>query len=289
MRKSIALLLTLITLLLLGTACGLLEEPPTPSAPLEAVPLEETAVPAENPAGDEGLGEPETEDALAGEVEAESAAGAEEMTGGETGAEISAGDGEATSGDESEAEAPTAGGERRIYSIQPGESRVRFELDEDLRGQRTTVVGISDQVVGEIGFNLSDLSTAQVGVIQINARTLTTDNNFRNRAIQNEILNTGAFEFITFTPAAVTGLPASAAIGEEVTFAIDGELTIRDVTRPITFQVIATPVSDEELVGTATTTVSREAFALRIPDVPSVANGEDGVVLTIDFVAFEAG
>ena len=269
MRRRVVMLLTLATLLLVSAACGLLEEPPTPSTPLEAVPLEETeteATPTKVPAPTE--------------EETGETAETEEMAGDEVAAESDA-TGEVTAGEEA-----TAGsGERRIYTIVAGDSRVRFELDEDLRGQRTMVVGTSDQVTGEIGFNLSDLSTAEVGVIQINARTISTDNNFRNRAIQNEILDTGAFEFITFTPTGVNGLPASIAAGEEVAFTIDGELTIRDVTQPVTFNVVATPVSAEELVGTAGTTVSREAFGLRIPEVPSVANVEDEVDLYIDFVA----
>jgi polyisoprenoid-binding protein YceI len=176
-------------------------------------------------------------------------------------------------------------GEWRIYTISQADSEVRFELDEDLRGQRTTVVGVTDQVAGQIGLDLADLSTAEVGIIQINARTLATDNNFRNRAIQNEILDTGSFEFVTFAPTAVNGLPATVEVGEEVAFTLDGELTVRDVTQPVTFEVVARLVSETELAGTASTTISREAYGLRIPDVPSVANVEDEVDLTIEFVA----
>ena len=270
----------LAILLLVSTACGLLEEPPTPSAPLEAVPLEETeaeATPTKVPAP--------TEEDEAETVEMEEPAGSEVTAESEGTDEVTAGDDTTEGASESEGDETAGSGERRIYTIVAGDSQVRFELDEDLRGQRTTVVGTSDQVAGEIGFNLSDLTTAEIGVIQINARTLTTDNNFRNRAIQNEILDTGAFEFITFTPTAINGLPASIAAGEEVVFTIDGELMIRDVTQPVTFDVVATPVSAEELAGTASATVSREEFGLRIPEVPSVANVEDEVALYIDFVA----
>lgn len=269
MHKSAVSVLTLISLLFLLSACGLLQDPPTPSAPLEAVPLEPTA---------EGAAETDSPEATAVATEAATATAEPVPTTTEESSEAAT----------PTAEAETASGERRIYTITPGESQVRFELDEDLRGQRTTVVGISDQVAGEIGFNAAALSDAQIGVIQINARTLSTDNNFRNRAIHNEILDTGAFEFITFTPTAIEGLPATAAIGDEVAFTVAGELTIRDVTQPVTFEVVATPTSAEEVAGTARATVSREAFGLRIPDVPSVANVEDEVDLTINFVAVGA-
>lgn len=158
-------------------------------------------------------------------------------------------------------------------------------MDEDLRGERKTVIGTTDQVAGQLSLNLADLSQTEVGIIQINARTLLTDNNFRNRAIQNEILDTGQFEFITFTPTGVEGLPATAAVGETVTFTLVGNLTIRDITLPATFTVEATAISDTQLAGSATTIVNRVDYDLQIPSVPNVANVEEEVELYIDFTA----
>ena len=132
---------------------------------------------------------------------------------------------------------------------------------------------------------MNDLTSTEAGVIQINARALTTDNNFRNRAIKNEILKTDDFEFITFTPTAVNGLPDSAAVGDEVMFTIDGDLTVRDIMQPVTFELTVMVVSPEQISGTATTIINREDFGLNIPSVPNVANVEEEVELYIDFVA----
>ena len=122
-------------------------------------------------------------------------------------------------------------------------------------------------------------------MIQINARTLVTDSNFRNRALNNKILNTGEFEFITFSPTAVNGLPSSAAVGEALEFTIDGDLTIQDITLPVTFVVSASPVSETQLAGSASTTVNRADFNLQIPSVRDVADVEEEVELYIDFMA----
>lgn len=176
-----------------------------------------------------------------------------------------------------------------VYQISSEDSSVRFELDEDLRGQRKTVVGQTNQVAGEIAVDLNDLSTAQVGTIQVNARTLATDNNLRNRAIQNWILETVANEFITFTPTAVNGLPDSVSLGETANFTLVGDLTIRDITQEVTWEVEATPRSQTELAGTASTSVQRADYDLSIPNVPNVANVEEEVVIIIDFVARAAG
>ena len=201
-------------------------------------------------------------------------------------------DEETTAGDEVDAEAESeAAAEEsmvQVYEIVQAESEARFELDEDLRGERKTVVGATDQVAGQIAFGYDDLSTAEVGTIQLDARTLATDNNLRNRAINRFILETNDFEFITFEPAAVLGLPDSVEVGEAVEFTIEGNLTIRDVTSPVTFDVVATLVSEDRLEGSASATVARGDFGLQIPSVPNVANVEEEVQLAIDFVAVTA-
>jgi len=189
----------------------------------------------------------------------------------------------------SEQAAPPAGsasiGSGRTYQIDQSASQVRFELDEDLRGLRNTVVGSTDQIAGQILLDLNQPAAAQLGTIRINARALATDNTLRNRAIQNRILNTDAFEFISFTPTAINGLPDSVAVGDTVSFSLAGELTIRDLTQPAVFDVTVTVESPDKLSGSASSLVSRSDFDLRIPEVPNVANVEEDVELHIDFVA----
>lgn len=172
-----------------------------------------------------------------------------------------------------------------VYQIDPAASEVRFELDEVLRGNPITVVGATNQVAGEIAVDLNDTASTQLGTIQVNARGFATDNNFRNRAINNEILQTGEYEFVTFAPTSINGLSGSAAVGDTVEFTMDGDLTIRDITQPVTFNVTATVASDSRLEGTASTVVQRADYNLVIPEVPNVANVEEEVELYIDFVA----
>ncbi|MCA9985299.1 MAG: YceI family protein [Anaerolineales bacterium] len=175
-----------------------------------------------------------------------------------------------------------------IFTIDPSQSQVSFEIDEDLVGVRNTVVGVTDQVAGQMAFDITNLTSTQLGIIQINARTLVTDSEFRNRSIRNEILDTNNFEFITFTPTEITELPDSVAVDETVTFLVTGDLTIRDITQSVTFVVTVTVISETEIAGSASTIVSREAFSLTIPQVQDVANVEDEVELYIDFVATAA-
>lgn len=263
MKKMFPIVSIFVLMILSLTACGLLQAPEEASAPIEATPIEVEEAP----------GEPTAIEAAPTEMVVEPPSPETEPT--EMMTEDSV---------EGASEQVNAGG-TQVYVISQADSQVRFELDEDLRGQRITVVGVTDQVAGEIAVNLDDLSTVQVGVMQINARTLLTDNDFRNRAIQNEILDTGEYEFITFTPTGITGLSGSSTPGAEVTFQVEGDLTIRDITMPVTFTVVARLDSENQISGTASTTINRADYNLNIPSVPNVANVEEQVELYIDFVA----
>jgi polyisoprenoid-binding protein YceI len=172
-----------------------------------------------------------------------------------------------------------------VFQISQTDSKAQFTIYEELMGQPNNVIGVTNQVAGQIGVNLNDLSTAQVGEIKIDARGLTTDSSQRNRMIQNRILNTGNYEFVTFTPTQISGLSGSAVVGQSIQFQITGNLTIQDVTQPVTFDVTAQAVSNNQISGTATATIQRSDFNLQIPSVPRVANVGEQVALQIDFVA----
>ena len=108
-----------------------------------------------------------------------------------------------------------------------------------MNGQPDTVVGTTNLVAGQLALNAQDLSQTQVGVIKVDARGLTTDNDRRNGAIRNFILNTNQYEYITFTPKSVSGLTGAGQTGQAYTFQLTGDLTIRNVTKSVTFDVTA--------------------------------------------------
>ncbi len=172
-----------------------------------------------------------------------------------------------------------------IAELVQSESEARFIVGEVLQGSPKTVVGVTNQVAGQIVIDPNNPANVQMGVIQVNARTLKTDSGSRNRAIQNLILDTSNFEFITFTPTGFVGLPANAQIGDTFSFQILGDLTIRDVTWPVTFDVTVTIESDTRMSGLATTSIQRADFDLEIPRVPQVASVEEVVQLELEFVA----
>jgi polyisoprenoid-binding protein YceI len=168
-------------------------------------------------------------------------------------------------------------------------SEARFLIYEDLRGEPFTVVGVTSDLVGRIQVNRAELGASQIGEILINARTFVTDSSNRDRAIRGPILNAEQFEFIAFRPLGTSGLSGAAQPGGEWSFVVEGELTIRDITRPVTFEVVATWREGDLLEGRASATVLRADFNLSVPSVPFVANVADEIGLELDFIASPDG
>ncbi len=194
---------------------------------------------------------------------------------------------EPTSADAAAATEPSS---LAVFNIDPDQSEVRFILNEVLRGSPNKVTGRTNQVAGQIGIDFTNPQNSQVGEIRIDARSLSTDNELRNRAIRGQILQSAQdqFEFISFQPTAIDGLPVSAPLGQPFEFHITGDLTIRDITQSVSFDVTVTPVSQTEINGSANATVQRSDYNLEIPNVPGVADVDQAVRLEIDFVATTA-
>ncbi len=197
--------------------------------------------------------------------------------------------GDAEPTDEEALEPEPAGSRPILFEISQSESQARFILGEVLRGEPNSLVGSTDQVAAEILFDPADPEATQVGTILVNARTLATDDNRRNRAMGNQILYTDRFEFISFSPTSISGLPDAVTFGDSVILQITGDLTIRGLTNVATFEVVVIPVSAERLEGRASTTVMRGDYGLTIPNVPFVANVDEEVLLELDFVALPVG
>ena len=113
-------------------------------------------------------------------------------------------------------------------------------------GIPTEVKGVTSQITGTLAIDAADPAKTTVSTITIDARDLRTDRDLRNRAIRRFILesNKDEYRYITFTPTAITGLPAKAGAGDTFTFQIAGDLKIKDVSKPVTFDVEVKADSD---------------------------------------------
>lgn len=176
--------------------------------------------------------------------------------------------------------------ERGLFQMDTELSEARFKIDENLAGNAIEVVGTTRQVAGDIIINYQNPSLSTVGQFAINARTFRTDNDFRNQAIRSQILDTDEYEFIFFQPTELLNLPTEpVTIGSEIQFEIRGDLTIKDVTHSVVFDVTLTAVSLDQIEAIATTQVLYADFGIGINPPPTVSDIGDSVTLEIDFVA----
>jgi polyisoprenoid-binding protein YceI len=185
-----------------------------------------------------------------------------------------------------DAAAETVNG-RILYRIDQRDSRVTFTLMETLQGNRTTVIGGTDQIAGDIIIDFDNPAQSQIGTLRINARTLVTAEEMRNRAIRAEILRSreDEFEFIEFAPTQLNDLPETIVVGETYLIEIVGDLTIVGTTRSVTFDADVTINEADVISGTASATVLYADWGISIPDAPGVADITDDVTLAIEFVA----
>ena len=184
-------------------------------------------------------------------------------------------------------ETPTT---RILYRIIPAESEARFTLSEDLRGVPTEVIGRTSEVAGDIVIDTNTPALSQVGTIRINARTLTTDDANRNRAIRSRILRSAEdqYEFIEFAPTNLKLVVPSASVENDTPYPLEvtGGLKIIGNSLPVTFAGEAFLAEDGDLLrGEFSATVRYMDWGIAVPDLAFLANVDEEARLTLTFVA----
>jgi polyisoprenoid-binding protein YceI len=197
--------------------------------------------------------------------------------------------------DEATTEEPTAEGagtdadaaEVRIYTIVPEESEVQYAVDEQFFREGVvdaTAIGVTQEISGQVQFDPDNPQNSSIGTITIDISAFQSDSERRDNAIREDWLESATYPIATFEPTSIEGLPDDYTYGEEVTLQITGDLTVRDQTSPTTFETTGV-IEDDEMRGTATTTVLMTDFGFDPPDILNVLRAENEVDITLDFVA----
>jgi polyisoprenoid-binding protein YceI len=167
----------------------------------------------------------------------------------------------------------------RTFVIVPAESRASYLVNEEFFGGAlaklgipaglANVVGSTQEIEGRFQLNLDDLSSALgENSFTVRVNTFTTDQNDRDQWIRRDGPRFNNFPVATFVATAIEGAPAEYIEGQEVSFKLIGDLTIRDITRPTTFDVTAS-LRGDALTGVATTRLLMSDFGI---DPPNFAN-----------------
>lgn len=174
-----------------------------------------------------------------------------------------------------------------LYRIVSEESEAKFSVYETY--PIGTAVGRTNQIAGDILVDFNSPLNSQLGTIRINLRTLVTDDPDRDKSIRCCVLLTSRpeYEFADFVPGQIVGLPETIEVGQTANFQVLGNLTLKGVTNPVTFDVTINSLSFNELKGIGFATVNRTDFGI----LNNAENGfdyhgvEDNVELEFVFVA----
>jgi polyisoprenoid-binding protein YceI len=176
---------------------------------------------------------------------------------------------------------------RVTFKIAPGESKVQYEVGETFLNQNNRVnlaVGITSTISGEIYADKANPPASTLGPITVDISKFASDSNRRDSMIQNNYLESLKYPQAKFVPTQFASLPAAYQEGTDYTFKVTGDLTVKTVTKPVTFDVNAKLVGDT-LTGQATTEILMSTYGVGPISILGILNTEDTVKITLTFVA----
>ena len=135
-----------------------------------------------------------------------------------------------------EATAPQAAGAGESTWAITADSQVGYRVKEILFGVDTEGVGRTNQVAGSITIAGTQ---AVAGEFVVDVASIESDDGRRDNQFRGRIMSTDEFPEAVFTLTEPIELGSEPAEGVEVATTATGELTLRGVTNPVTFEVTA--------------------------------------------------
>ncbi len=173
------------------------------------------------------------------------------------------------------------------FKIIPGESKATYEVGETFLNQNNRfnlAIGVTSIINGEIYADLSNPPASTLGEISIDISQFTSDSSRRDNAIRRDWLESSRYPIAVFKPTRIDSLPDRYVEGQEYLFRVTGDLTVKETTRTVTFDVAAR-LEGDTLTGRAETTILMSEFGVGPISILGVLTTEDQAKLTLEFVA----
>jgi polyisoprenoid-binding protein YceI len=179
-----------------------------------------------------------------------------------------------------------AGSGVRKFVIEPSESSAKYVVEETLRGLNSTAVGTSSAITGEIYLTSEGLSSDTPSRFVVDLNALRSDEGMRDNYIKQNTLQTSRFPNAEFVIESIEGFPSNyTGDNSQVQLTLHGNLTVKDVTRPVSWTVLARQ-SGNTLAATADTDIKFSQFNMTPPTVP-IATVRDDIHVQVVLVARE--
>lgn len=187
----------------------------------------------------------------------------------------------------------------RNFVVVSEESKASYIVDEefldgaldklDILPGPVTAVGTTQQVEGNLQLNSSDLTNPQAlgpNSFTVNIESLTSDDERRDDRIREHNLESSLYPLATFTATSIAGAPAEYSQGEEISFQLQGYLTAREISVPVTFHVTAT-LTENTIEGKMSTEVQMTDFGFDPPDWAGIRTVENDFIIEVEFKMVE--
>lgn len=185
----------------------------------------------------------------------------------------------------------------RTFVIVPEQSKASYIVDEEffadalskynIAAGKVQTVGSTQEIAGQLQLNLDDLSSPLGDnrfTVQMN--TLSSDQALRDGWLRTSGPRFNQFPTAEFVATGVEGAPASYSEGQEVQFRLPGNLTIREITQPATFDVTAT-LQGDTISGVATARARLSDFGIDPPNFANTLVVGDEFTIEVEITARE--
>jgi polyisoprenoid-binding protein YceI len=178
----------------------------------------------------------------------------------------------------------------RTFQIIPQQSEATYQVQEEFFNRPVNLVspiGRTNAIEGQFQFSLAgnqiQLADNQ---FKVDLRTLTSDEARRDQRIRSDWLEADKYPWAEFKATTIENFPANVTEGQDVSFKLTGDMTIREITKPQTFEVTAR-LDGNTFTGTATGYLLMKDYGFEPPSILGMLKVTDGVTVTVKFAATE--
>lgn len=183
-----------------------------------------------------------------------------------------------------------------IYNVNSDASQASYIVNEEffsealtklgIEAGKTVVVGTTPGVTGKIVLNYDADEIIEMAEFTVDMTGLATDQNRRDNWLTENAIETAVFPQATFVSTSSTGLPDTITEGESYQFQLTGNLTVRDVTNEVTFDVTAV-LTENTIEGTAVLPLNMTDFGITPPDFANTLTVADAFTIEVALTAVE--
>ncbi len=184
----------------------------------------------------------------------------------------------------------------RTFAILPAESSAAYRVNEEffadalgkygINAGQSVTEGRTQQVSGFLQLDLAAAQPLGENRFVVDLASLTSDQSLRDGWLRDNALESSKYPEAVFVASSIVGGPTDYTDGEEATFQLAGELTVRSIALPVTFNVTAT-LRGDTIQGVAEAAVKMSDFGINPPNFANTLVVADLFTIRVEFSAKE--